>query len=60
MTWERQRTYDLAQGREEGMRDAKIETAKRMLAGGLTIEQTAQFSALPIAEIEALAKEKSN
>ena len=49
----------VAQGREEGMRETKIETAKRMLAGGLTIEQTAQFSALPIAEIEALSKENA-
>ena len=44
----------MAKGIEEGEKNAKIETARKMLLDGLTMDVVAKYSGLSIAEIEAL------
>ena len=56
MTWERQRSYDLAAGYEKGVR----ECAKNLLRMGvLTPEQIAEAVSLPLEEVLALREELS-
>ncbi|MCR5698775.1 MAG: Rpn family recombination-promoting nuclease/putative transposase [Treponemataceae bacterium] len=62
MEWERQRTYDFENGKqagiEQGSHNAKIESAKKMLDGGLSIEQVVNFSGLSIEEVKSLFEKK--
>ena len=41
-------------GRDEGIRENKIDTARSFLAMGLTTEQVAQGTGLSVDEVEAL------
>ena len=56
MIAERNEGFDrgMAQGRTEGTRDTKIATARSFLAMGLSVQQVAQGTGLPIDEVEAL------
>ena len=59
MEWERQRTYDFENGKEQGLaegaRQKAIETARNLLAMNiLTPEQIAQASNMPLDEVLAL------
>ena len=47
------------EGRQEGAEQKAIETAKNFLKMGLTLEQVAQGTGLPLEEVEKLAKELS-
>ena len=44
------------EGRQEGAEQAKIETARNFLKMGLTLEQVAQGTGLPLEEVEKLAE----
>lgn len=47
-----------AEGEEQGKLEAMIATAKRMLANGkLMLQEIAEFSGLPLAQIEKLQAE---
>ena len=48
------REEGLVQGREEGIRDNQRETARRMLADGLPVEQVLRYTDLTTEEIQAL------
>ena len=56
MEWERQRTYDFENGKEQGARDARLETARNALNMNLSVEQAAQISGLTQEEVAALKK----
>jgi len=45
------------QGREEGQREERRTTAKRLLLKGLSVEETAEFTHLAVSDVEALARE---
>ena len=49
----------IEEGKLEGAEQAKIETARNFLKMGLTLEQVAQGTGLPLEEVEKLAKELS-
>ena len=71
MTWERQRAYDYQDGLEAGIargeargvaigekrgeRNARLDNARRMLAEGISVEQTARIVQLPLEEVRRLA-----
>ena len=71
MTWERQRAYDYQDGLEAGIargeargvaigekrgeRNARLDNARRMLAEGISVEQTARIVQLPPEEVRRLA-----
>lgn len=57
MTWERQRAYDIAQGREEGAHDKAIETAKILLQEGDSVEKIARCTGLTLEEVEQIRAE---
>ncbi len=42
------------EGKLEGIREGKLETARRLLKMGLSVQQVAEGSGLPVAEIEKL------
>ena len=44
----------MAQGFDKGSRDTKIATARAFLAMGLSVQQVAQGTGLPVEEVEAL------
>ena len=46
------------EGRAEGARENAIETAKKFLAMGLSVEQVAQGTRLSVEDIQNLVKEK--
>ena len=48
----------LEQGREQGAYQNKLETAKKLIAMGLSIEQVAQGTSLPLETILELAQTK--
>ena len=58
MTWQQtideERFEAREEGREEGAHDTKIETARRMLADGLSEDLVTKYTALPIEEIRKL------
>ena len=47
-------TMGQRKGREEGIRDNQRETARRMLADGLPVEQVLRYTDLTTEEIQAL------
>ena len=47
-------------GREEGAHDWSVESARRLLAMGLSSEQIAEALALPVEEVKKLAKAGGN
>ena len=51
------RKEGIEEGRIEGRQEEKIETARNFLKMGLTLEQVAQGTGLPLEEVEKLAKE---
>ena len=57
------RSEGIALGRSEGIALGRSEgialTARRMLAGGLSVEQVVEFTGLPLDQIEALRAEQS-
>ncbi len=57
MTWERQRAYDFDDGYDAGKQDNAIENAKNALNMGLSPEQAAQITSLPLEQVLALQKE---
>ena len=59
MTWERQRTYDREEGMEIGARENAIANAKNALSMGLSPEQAAQITSLPLEQVLALKEELS-
>jgi len=46
-------------GRAEGVTEEKIETAKRLFAMGLSVEQVSQGSGLPIGKVQKIAKDNT-
>ncbi|MDO5140834.1 MAG: hypothetical protein Q4D40_05135, partial [Eubacteriales bacterium] len=54
------RSLGLAEGHASGLADGiiqgKMESAKNMLANGMSVEQAAQFSGLSIEEVAAIAE----
>ncbi|MDR1727779.1 MAG: PD-(D/E)XK nuclease family transposase [Acidobacteriota bacterium] len=46
----------MAKGKIDGQREAKLEVARNLFAMGLTTEQVAQGTGLPVAEVEGLAR----
>ncbi|MBO4405027.1 MAG: hypothetical protein J5780_06855, partial [Treponema sp.] len=60
MEWERQRTYDFENGKEEGVRQKALEAAKNLLKMNLgTPEQIAQAEGLPLEQVLQLKEELS-
>ena len=57
MTWERQRVYDFDAGKEAGIQQKAIETAKNYLSMGLSPEQVSKGSDLPLETVFTLQKE---
>ncbi|MBO5731752.1 MAG: hypothetical protein J6R67_11175 [Treponema sp.] len=49
-------TTGLEQGREQGAYETKLETAKKFLAMGLSPEQVAQGTSLPLDVVQGLTK----
>ncbi len=49
-------TTGLEQGREQGAYETKLETAKAFLAMGLSPEQVAQGTSLPLDVVQGLTK----
>ena len=43
-----------ADGRAEGHAEAQVEIARKMLAAGMTVEQTAQLTGLAVDEVKEL------
>ena len=60
MEWDREMAYmrakGRAQGREEGVRQKAVETARNALAMNLTAEQTAQITGLTLEQVLDLQK----
>lgn len=58
MTWQQtideEKEISREEGREEGARENAIENAKNALAMGLSAEQAAQITGLPLEEVKAL------
>ena len=52
-------TQGISQGISQGAEQKAIETAKNLLNMGLTLEQAAQGTGLPLEEVEKLATELS-
>ena len=50
----------LAEGRKEGAELTKIETAKKLLQEGLTVEQIARCTDLPLEKVQELANITQN
>ena len=46
----------IQQGLQQGIQDTKIETARKLLAMGLTFEQVAEGTGLPLETVEKIAK----
>ena len=44
----------IQQGLQQGEHNARLETARRMLEEGLSLEQTARLTQLPLEEVRAL------
>ncbi len=57
---EEAREEGIAIGKEQGERNAKLETARNYLLLGLTPEQVAQGSGLPLPEVQQIAAELGN
>ena len=55
---EEAREEGLAEGREKGRAESCIETARRMLADGLSNEKVAEYSGLTLEEVQKLAAGK--
>ena len=49
------RSLGLAEGHASGLADGKIAIIKNMLTNGMSVEQAAQFSGLPVEEVSAIA-----
>ena len=60
MTWERQRYYDMEAGYEKGAQETARENARNALAMGLSVEQAAQITSLPLEEVLSLKEELSH
>ena len=61
--WEKEaREEGLAEGRASGLADGiiqgKMESARNMLANGMSVEQAARYSGLLIEEVAAIAKNR--
>ena len=61
--WEKEaREEGLAEGRASGLADGiiqgKMESARNMLANGMSVEQAARYSGLPVEEVTALAENR--
>ena len=54
MTYLRQRTYDMDKGREEGAHDARLETARKMLAEGIAVATIIKCTGLTEKEVSEL------
>ena len=50
----RGRAEGLAEGLAEGHAEAQVEIARKMLASGMTVEQTAQLTGLAVDEVKEL------
>ena len=57
MTWERQRAYDLKQGREEGARENALANARTLLSLGVDTQTVSKGCSLPLEKVLALKKE---
>ncbi len=51
------RNTELAEAREQGSREAKVDIAKNLIKAGLDNNKISEFTGLPIKEIESLIKE---
>ena len=57
--YEEGRTEGIALGISQGAEQAKIETARKLLKEGLSIEQVARCTSLSMNTVEQLAKEQT-
>ena len=57
MTYLRQRTYDMDKGREEGAHDARLETARNMLAEGISVATVIKCTGLAEEEVSELKRD---
>ena len=56
-TFRRGKQEGIQQGIQQGIQEKAIETAKKFLAMGLTFEQVAEGTGLPLETVEKLAKD---
>ena len=57
MTWERQRAYDFEAGRTEGAREKALDSARNLLANGVSPEIVAKSIGLEMEEVLKIQKE---
>ena len=58
MEWERQRTYDFENGKEEGLQQKAIEAARSFYANGVSIEIISKSLNLSIDRIKEILSEQ--